>query len=333
MLQVSDLTVHYGQTQALQSISRKFDAQKIYAITGPNGSGKSTFLKSVAGLIHPTSGTIHLDGIEITGRITPWVGIVLQRPVLFSGTVYHNVEFGLKCQGIGRMDRIERVNEILNRFDVANLAHKNRRCLSGGEIQRIALARTMILCPKVLALDEPFSHLDSQSVDQLTQILRSIRDQTDTTILLSTHDTLKGFGLADQIIAVSHGRLVEPLALNIIQGMSMIEDGTGLLVVNDHLRIEHMEQISGQAVFQIDPAAITLARERHVSSARNQLPGIIRSITMGNLHIQVMVDIGIPLVMVITPQSYRELQFQVGDAVWTSFKATAVKRFPTHPGS
>ena len=153
MIELRGIIAAYGQTPVLDLEHLAFSMRAISALTGPNGSGKSTLLMILAGLITPRQGKVLLNGRDITGRPVREIGIVLQRPVLFAGTVKSNVEYGLKCHGLPPLERKNRVHEALAMTGLMSLAGRNRRQLSGGEIQRVALARSLALNPEVLLLD------------------------------------------------------------------------------------------------------------------------------------------------------------------------------------
>ncbi len=325
MLSIRNLVVKYGSSVVLDLDEFDTPMGELHAVTGPNGSGKSTLLKCIAGLIPAESGQITFHGRSINEPGSRSVGILLQRPVLLSGTVEDNIAFGLKCHGIPKHQRQERVQAALKLCRLEHLTGKNRRHLSGGEIQRVALARTLVLAPEILLLDEPFSHLDQDAADLLLTIIREIQSRDNTTILLATHDIHRGYALADRVLSLVHGKRVPSVITNILRGDTVEKDGQYILTTTNGQIIYHTSPVIGSGAFHVEPGAITLAESRHKSTARNQMAGTVTAIVQKDHLIRVDIDTGIQFSVFITPGSCQELAIQPGKEIWISFKASSVK--------
>ncbi len=326
MLEARDLQVRYGDQVVLNLDGIKFSHGNTYAVIGANGAGKSTLLLCLAGLIKPTHGKILLNKKDITGTAMPSIGVLLQKTFLFSGSVLRNVEYGLRCQGISKSERRHRALAALAKVDMKSMAHKTRRTLSGGEMQRVVLARILALEPEILLLDEPFAHLDQECSATLLHILRGMNEHKRSTTVIATHDFARGYALADIVIALESGKRVKPRTMNILRGISRRIEGQSILETGDGLRIQHMEPVLGESAFHVDPSAITLARRRYISTARNQLKGKITALIQEGTGIRAEVAVsGYEFSIMLTQQSCRDLILQVGEEIWLVFKASAVK--------
>ena len=207
MLNVSNLSVAFGNTVIVDNVSLVVPTGETLAITGPSGIGKTTLLHAICGIVRTTHGTVHIDDSDITTLPTHkrGIGLVSQTGDLFPNmTVSQNIEFGLRITRMPKADRITRVNELLEMVNLAQFAHRNVAELSGGEARRIALARALAPHPRVLLLDEPLSGLDQTTHDALMTDLSRVLKQTATTALLVTHDHSEADFLADTTFVFPH---------------------------------------------------------------------------------------------------------------------------------
>ncbi len=206
-LECRDLRVHAGRRQVLHVPAFALTAGTTTAVLGPNGAGKSTLLRAL-GLLRPITGTVLLDGVPATpAAVRAATAAVLQRPVLRRGTVVANAADGLRFRGSGRREARSRARPWLAALGVAHLADRDVRGLSGGEAQRVSLARALAVEPRVLLLDEPFTGLDAATRADLVADLRAALDGRDTTTLLVTHDRAEARALADRTALLVDGRV------------------------------------------------------------------------------------------------------------------------------
>jgi thiamine transport system ATP-binding protein len=211
MLDVSDLTVEFGSTIAVDGASLEVDDRTIHALMGPSGSGKSTILRAIAGLEPPTSGDIAWDGQPLV-NVPPHrrrFGLMFQDYALFPHrTVEGNIAFGLQMQGLGADPVRIRVAEMLDLVGLPGYENRSISTLSGGEQQRIALARTLAPDPRLILLDEPLGALDRSLREHLLIEMRSIFSAVHATVLYVTHDREEAFTIADQVAVIRNGRIV-----------------------------------------------------------------------------------------------------------------------------
>jgi sulfate/thiosulfate transport system ATP-binding protein len=204
------VTKRFGQFVALDDASIEVPSGSLTALLGPSGSGKSTLLRVIAGLERPESGTVELDGVDVT-RLVPQkrgVGFVFQHYAAFKHmTVRQNVAFGLKVRKRPRPEIRGRVDELLELVQIAGWADHYPAQLSGGQRQRMALARALAVEPKVLLLDEPFGALDARVRKDLRAWLRRLHDEMHVTTIFVTHDQEEAMELADQIVLMNQGRI------------------------------------------------------------------------------------------------------------------------------
>ena len=211
MLDVSDLTVRFGTTTAVNGANLGVKDRTIHALMGPSGSGKSTMLRAIAGLEHPASGDITWDGQPVGDIPTHrrGFGLMFQDYALFPHrTVGGNVAFGLQMQGIGAGTARSRVAEMLDLVGLPGYQDRTIGTLSGGEQQRVALARTLAPDPRLVLLDEPLGALDRSLREHLLIEMRAIFSAVHATVLYVTHDREEAVSIADQVAIIRDGRIV-----------------------------------------------------------------------------------------------------------------------------
>lgn len=211
-LSVHGLTkVHPGQTNpALTSMNLTVRPGSCTVILGPSGSGKSTALRLIAGLDAPSSGTIRIDGVDITGVPAEerGVGMVFQRPMLFPHmSVVDNIGFAYRAAGHKRSHAREQAHRYLELVHLGDIGDRSVSDISGGQAQRVALARSLAGSPRVLLLDEPFSALDPLLRTEMHDLVREIRTELDQTLVLVTHDQQEAAALADSVAVLIDGEL------------------------------------------------------------------------------------------------------------------------------
>jgi ABC-type Fe3+/spermidine/putrescine transport system ATPase subunit len=213
-LTLSGLTKVYSSAgqAAVRDLRLTVDSGSLTALLGPSGSGKTTTMKLIAGLLTPDKGEITLDGQPIT-TLPPErrnVAMVFQNPLLFPHlTVAQNVGFGLKLRSLPAADSAAQVATMLDRVRLTGLGDRRPAQLSGGQQQRAALARALILRPKVLLLDEPLSNLDPTLRDEMRALIRALQRETGITTLVITHDQAEAVALSDQIALLLDGRIAQ----------------------------------------------------------------------------------------------------------------------------
>ena len=212
MLELTDLTVAYGDLTAVDGVSLDVREGELCCLLGPSGSGKSTVLRSIAGLETPATGQIRIGGTDVTDAPPHRrdCSMVFQSWALFPNkSVLENVAFGPKMRGVGRAERHERARGTLALVEMEEYATADPTDLSGGQRQRVALARSLVVEPDLLLLDEPLSSLDRRLRETMQVELKRIHDRVGTTMLYVTHDQDEAFTLADRLGVMNDGRLVQ----------------------------------------------------------------------------------------------------------------------------
>ncbi|MGZ5365594.1 MAG: sulfate/molybdate ABC transporter ATP-binding protein, partial [Mycobacterium sp.] len=207
---VRNANKRYGDFATLDNIDFDVPAGSLTALLGPSGSGKSTLLRAIAGLDQPDTGTITINGEDVTG-VPPQrrgIGFVFQHYAAFKHlTVRDNVAFGLKIRKKSKAEITEKVDNLLEVVGLAGFQTRYPNQLSGGQRQRMALARALAVDPQVLLLDEPFGALDAKVREDLRAWLRRLHDEVHVTTVLVTHDQSEALDVADRIAVLNKGRI------------------------------------------------------------------------------------------------------------------------------
>jgi tungstate transport system ATP-binding protein len=213
LLQVAGLRIRRGGVQVLDLPSFSLSAEEKVAVIGPNGAGKSSLLLGLACLIKRESGTITFQGEEIIPRgetqFRRRIAMVFQEPLLFDTTVLDNVAEGLRIRGAGRSGAREAAMENLELFKVGHLAGRSAHKLSGGEAQRVSLARAFAVRPKLILMDEPFSSLDLPTRIVLAEDLGRILHESGTAALIATHDRIEALRVVERLVVMEGGKIIQ----------------------------------------------------------------------------------------------------------------------------
>jgi len=206
-LELDNLTFSVGATPIIQGISARIEAGPRTIILGPNGAGKSVLMRLCHGLLQPTAGRIVWHGLR-NGDPRRHQAMVFQRPVMLRRSALANVVYGLRLAGKSRRESELRAMDVLEVVGLAPHAGRPARVLSGGEQQRLALARAWALGPDVLFLDEPTANLDPASTQDIENIIQAIH-ASGTKIIMTTHNLGQARRLGDEVLFISQGRLME----------------------------------------------------------------------------------------------------------------------------
>jgi tungstate transport system ATP-binding protein len=213
ILEVENLCIHRGGVQVLELPRFSITSEEKVAVIGANGAGKSSLLLGLACLIERTCGTIRFRGAEVTdqGEIAyrRRIAMVFQEPLLFDTTVLDNVAEGLRIRGTERNEARDVARNYLEIFKVGHLAGRSAHKLSGGEAQRVSLARAFAVRPELILMDEPFSSLDLPTRIVLAEDLGRILHESGTAAIIATHDRIEAFHIVDRLVVLDAGKIVQ----------------------------------------------------------------------------------------------------------------------------
>ncbi|MET8715033.1 ABC transporter ATP-binding protein [Streptomyces sp. NPDC004735] len=319
---------------------------EVVALLGPNGAGKTTALRALAGLTPLSGGHLRLDGtaLERTPPESRPVGVVFQDYLLFPHlTALDNVAFGPRCHGATKASAREQAADWLGRLGLADHAGAKPRRLSGGQAQRVALARALATRPRLLLLDEPLAALDARTRLEVRSQLRRHLADFEAVAVLVTHDPLDAMVLADRLVVVEDGRIVQEgapsdvarrprtdyiaqlVGLNLYQGEA---DGHTVRL-DDGPSLTTSEALSGPVFVAFPPSAVTLHRDRPAgTSARNLWHCEIAGLETHGDQIRADLSGELRLAADLTTVAAAELDLRPGAEVWATVKATQTHAYP-----
>lgn len=326
LYEIDNIKFGYGDKTVLDIERLEIGSGKVTALLGQNGAGKSTLLSLLAFLDLSQQGQLFFRGEKVEASrqvaLRRSVGMVAQKPYLLRGSIFDNVALGLKFRGVASGLISDRVFRALERVGLADFASRGAAELSGGEAQKVALARALVTDPVVLLLDEPFSHLDQQSSEKLSDLLGEFASNQSRAVVFSAHDRLQATAMADEVLGIAAGNVIDTPFLNLYRGeiKESVFD-TGIIAIE----LPHDITTGSHAV--IDPDEIVLSRQPLESSMRNRFQGRIVSIADENGRVRLVVDAGERFYTQITFESLKALELRLGEDVWINFKSTSVQVF------
>ena len=248
-LAVKQLNKHYGPTQVFENIDFSADEGEFVTLLGPSGCGKSTLLRCLAGLTPVDSGQILLQGEDLVPMAPQQrgIGMVFQSYALFPNmTVDGNVAFGLKMQKLQSAEIRRRVEEVLALVELQEFAHRYPHQLSGGQCQRVALARSLVTRPRLLLLDEPLSALDARIRKHLRDQIRRIQQELRLTAIFVTHDQEEALTLSDRVVLMNKGKIVQNGSAETLYTRPVDAFAAGFIGSYNVLSAAQAEQLTGQ---------------------------------------------------------------------------------------
>ncbi len=351
IVELENIYKNYGDLQVLKDINLKIKKGTSTALVGPTGSGKTVLLRLIDLLEKPSSGTVYFEGTDANEsnkrrlEIRRQMGMVFQKPLAFRGNVYDNVAFGLKIRGKTK-DMDKKIKDILEVIGLAGYEKRNALKLSGGETQRLALARVMITDPKILLLDEPTANLDPLSTGKMEELITKINNETETTILMTTHNLSQGQKLGDRMVILNNGHIFQTgtpdeifrkpkdkfvadfIGIENVMTGKVIDSKNDLVSIKtDSITIFAVTEKRGNVNLSIRPDEITISNEKIETSARNNIQGKIQEIIDTGSLISLIINAGELFIVYITRESLKDLVITIGAPVWMHFKASAVHVF------
>ncbi|ROT26093.1 ABC transporter ATP-binding protein [Micromonospora sp. HM5-17] len=332
-------------------VALRINAGEVVALLGPNGAGKTTAVRTLAGLLPLSAGHITLAGQDLdrpaARRWTPTerrpIGVVFQDYRLFPHlSALDNVAFGPRRRGLDRRQARQRAAEWLDRMELADYGRHKPRQLSGGQAQRVALARALAVDPALLLLDEPLAALDARTrLDTRAQLQRHLAEHPGATLLV-THDPLDALVLADRLVIVEHGRIVQEgdagtitaqprtdyvarlVGLNLHRGWA---DGHTVRIGADFV-LTIADRHDGDVFVAFPPSAVALYPLRPDGSPRNVWPATITGIQRHGDNLRIQLAGPVDVAADITPAAAAHLHLAPGQPLWAAVKATETRVYP-----
>lgn len=349
IVETQELTKTYAGTDVLKNISLTVEKGELFTIVGPSGSGKTTFLRIIDLLAPPSSGKILFNGVETPSSeperlaLRRQIGMVFQQTTLFNSSVHDNVAYPLKIRHQNENEIRQKVSATLELVGLKGFESRKALTLSGGEMQRVALAQALVFEPELLLLDEPTINLDPRNTALIESIISHVNRKSKITVVMATHNMFQAQQLADRAAVFRGGELVgvgkveeifgrpsDFLASfarlnNVFSGISHVdEEGIARIDIGAGLELEAATTKKGKITVFIRPEEIILSKSPIISSARNTFKGKILQTADFNRNVQAKVDIGKEFVTLITKRSFQEMQLNLGSEVYLTFKASSV---------
>ena len=348
MIQIKNLHVDLKDFQ-LQDINLSVSEGEYFIVLGPTGAGKTVLLESIAGLYPIKSGEIWLRGKEVT-RLEPekrGISIVYQDHALFPHlSVKDNITFGLKLHKQAKQETEAALDSVAKLLGISHLLNRKPDTLSGGEQQKVALARALSIKPEVLLLDEPLSALDPETREGVQKELRQLHNRLKVTTIHVTHDFEEAIALGEHIAVLGEGCIKQvgtpeqifrqpnseftarfAMARNIFVGEVIDKDNGNTMFCTEGTELAVATDLRGKLHASVRPEDILISPEPLHSSARNSFSGTITYIADRGSTLYLTVNLPPDFVCLITRRSFEEMGLAEGQKVYITFKASAIHIF------
>lgn len=332
--------------------------KEILAVLGPTGAGKSTLLRLLHLLEKPAAGAVSWRGERVSWPaplpLRRRISMTFQDPLLLSGTTYDNVAYGLSLRGVDGSERRDRVEQALRLFHVEHVARQQARTLSGGEAQRTALARAVVLSPELLLLDEPFAALDAPIRRHLLEDLVRVVRERGITCVYVTHEQAEAFSVADRIAVLRRGRLLQegtpeevlfrPTSReaarflqtgNVLPGLvTQRREAIAEVTVGPRVLFSRADLPEGTPVWACvrrEEVLVESPGEASPAPGLNRFPGTVESVLDHGSTLQLRLDVGFPgfpLQALVTRRVAHDLSPRPGAELVTTFSAASVHLVP-----
>ena len=336
LFRIENLVKTYDERVVLNLPELEIEEKRIVALLGPNGAGKTTLMKILAFLEFPTSGDIWYQQRPVQfakselHSLRRKVVMVNQYPILFSTTVFKNLEFGLKIRKIPPKKRKYLIDEALDLVGMRDFALAPAKGLSGGETQRVALARALVLSPKIFLCDEPTSSVDLENQAIIVNLLQELNETKQMSILFTTHDRVLSTSMAHQTLTLNHGKLVLTVFDNVFSATPQYsENGNFRFALSPDISIVSSTPMKGRSkdkirVF-INPAEIKLYLNDENHPKENVFQGTVSKLLKEESTIKLRLDAGVSYTSVIDEEEYRRKPFIIGETITFYIPPEAVR--------
>lgn len=345
MLKLDNVSKRLGQF-ALSDISMEISEGEYYVLLGRSGSGKTQLLEVIAGLNEPDSGKIWLNGEDITRKKIQKrkIGLVFQDFAIFPNmTVFGNIAYPLHSSGIDRKMIAEKVRNISDEMNISHIINRNTHNLSCGELQRVAIARTLVTSPELLLLDEPMASIDASLKDDIKKVLRQL-NKKGLTIIHVTHDYREAVSLASRVGVIHNGRIIQegipdevfrkPVnrfvaryagIRNFFRVKFIRKNGFCKASCNDNLVFSIPDDnYPSEGIVILRSDDIQIFSGESFTQRENTFKGRIRDIIPSEYGMEITVDAGELFFIDITNDNFRQQQFMEQSEVWINFSPEAI---------
>lgn len=346
MLQLKNIYTRVGDF-SLRDINLNIQKGDYFILLGVSGAGKSIILETIAGLLTPDSGSMILDGEDITWKRIQQrsIGIVFQDHAVFPHmTVYNNIAYSLHGKELSLTEKDDRIKTIAAQMNISSLLNRQPATLSGGELQRVALARTLVQQPKILLLDEPLAAMDVQLKSELRSLLRQI-NRNGQTIIHVSHNYEEAVSLGNKIAVIHNGTILQqgdiddvlqnPVsefvahftgAKNFYQVTQLTTGNVNEYTLNSEVKVRiETEEHSENGFMMLRNEDITLTDRNLNDSEMNSLKGEIIELVKLPCGVEALINVGVPVYVTVSPEKVKQMELKERSVVWVNFKSTSVR--------
>lgn len=321
----------FGEKKVLDLEELEIEKGHIYALLGPNGSGKTTLLNIMGFLDQPTSGQVWFKEKQVffnertLQKHRRKVVMVQQNPILFTTSVYKNLEFGLKVRKISKEQRRKIIDESLDLVGLRHMINEPAHKLSGGETQRVVLARALALTPEVILCDEPTASVDLENQLAITRLLKDINSEKGITLVFTSHDKSQASALPHFKLFLEQGRISVMSYENTFPAkIFSLDEQYSTCVIQNELELNIPLKKAGPCRLRIEPELIVLSTSIPEPAEPNTMTGRILRISEDIKGIRIGIDCRIHLTAIISKADYQNLSLFVGNTVTVNIPPQAV---------
>jgi tungstate transport system ATP-binding protein len=332
LFEIRRLRMTYGERTVLDIPYQGLEKGAVYSILGPNGSGKTTLLEILSLLKRPTAGELRYNDRLVDFRSNNLSGLrrkivmVQQNPVLFTTTVYKNLEFGLKIRGVSKYRREGIIENSLDLVGMGDFKGAEAHKLSGGETQRVAIARALACSPRVLFLDEPTANVDAENQTAIERIMLDINSHKKISVIFATHNLLQASKVTSHVISLFEGRVIPSVHENIFSGdLHRDEANRTFCSIQGKLNLFIRSGPSGRVRLSIDPTKVRVIGEG--DAEENVFEGRLIQLADERNHVRATVDVGLPINLLMSKEEAREEALHVGDRLRLFIPEESVRIF------
>jgi tungstate transport system ATP-binding protein len=332
--ELTDIKKRYEDRVVLDLHAASFQSGKIIGLLGPNGAGKTTLLEILAFLLPPTSGEVRYSGQEVDYgnfniiNLRQKVVLVHQKPILFSTTVYKNIEFPLKIRKTAPAERQGIIEDLLGLVGMEDFQESKAHHLSGGETQRVAIAQALACSPEVILMDEPTASVDVENQIIIERIIKDINKDKNISVIFTTHDLIQAARIADETTFLFEGKVAQSIHENIFSGyIETGGNGNKYCVLPSNLKLDVKSDKNGHVRLSIkaDQLLIRSALEDHPKI--NTFKGRILQLTHEQNRIRALIDIGMPISALIPASFFDTIPMIPGQEVWLTCPPESIEFF------